>query len=107
MLIILHEFSLAEWGRRRVKKRNIVRQPDIRNIGYARVSTAEQNLQMQIDALLREGVHPDNLHVEKVSGVSARRPKLELALMDAREGVSFTLKRRCARALALAHTQLG
>jgi len=72
-----------------VKKRNTVHQPDIRNIGYARVSTAEQNLQMQIDALLREGVHPDNLHVEKVSGVSARRPKLELALMDAREGDTF------------------
>lgn len=60
--------------------------PNIRKIGYARVSTAEQNLQMQIDALLREGVHPDNLHVEKVSGVSARRPKLELALMDVNEG---------------------
>lgn len=63
--------------------------PSIRKIGYARVSTAEQNLQMQIDALLREGVHPDNLHVEKVSGVSARRPKLELALMDARQGDTF------------------
>lgn len=63
--------------------------PIIRKIGYARVSTAEQNLQMQIDALLREGVHPDNLHVEKVSGVSARRPKLELALMDARQGDTF------------------
>lgn len=63
--------------------------PSIRKIGYARVSTAEQNLQMQIDALLREGVHPDNLHVEKVSGVSARRPKLELALMDARAGDTF------------------
>lgn len=63
--------------------------PNIRKIGYARVSTAEQNLQMQIDALLREGVHPDNLHVEKVSGVSARRPKLELALMDARAGDTF------------------
>lgn len=80
---------MAEWGCRRVKKRNDVQLPDIRNIGYARVSTAEQNLQMQIDALLREGVHPDNLHVEKVSGVSARRPKLELALMDAREGDTF------------------
>jgi DNA invertase Pin-like site-specific DNA recombinase len=65
------------------------RLPAIRKIGYARVSTAEQNLQMQIDALLREGVHPDNLHVEKVSGVSARRPKLDLALMDARAGDTF------------------
>ena len=89
VLMICVEFLLAEWGCRRVKKRNDVQLGRIRNIGYARVSTAEQNLQMQIDALLREGVHPDNLHVEKVSGVSARRPKLELALMDARNGDTF------------------
>lgn len=80
---------MAEMGRKRVKKRNSVQLGANRNIGYARVSTVEQNLQMQIDSLLREGVHPDNLHVEKVSGVSAMRPKLELALMDAREGDTF------------------
>jgi DNA invertase Pin-like site-specific DNA recombinase len=60
-----------------------------RLIGYARVSTAEQNLDMQLDALRAEGVHDDNLHSEHVSAVSARRPKLELALKDAREGDTF------------------
>ncbi len=65
--------------------------PKHRLIGYARVSTAEQNLQMQIDDLLAAGVHPDNLHVEKVSGVKARRPKLTLALMDARRGDTFVV----------------
>lgn len=64
-----------------------------RLIGYARVSTREQTLQMQIDALLREGVMHENLHVEKVSGISSRRPKLELALMDAREGDTFVVWR--------------
>lgn len=53
------------------------------------MSTAEQNLDMQIDALLKAGVHPDNLHVEKVSAMASRRPKLELALMDARHGDTF------------------
>lgn len=81
--------KFAQRGRKAGQQSKFERLPLIRNIGYARVSTVEQNLQMQIDALLREGVHPDNMHVEKVSGVSARRPKLELALMDAREGDTF------------------
>lgn len=55
-------------------------------IGYARVSTAEQNLDMQIAALERAGVHRDHIHVEKVSGVSAARPGRDLALKDAMAG---------------------
>jgi DNA invertase Pin-like site-specific DNA recombinase len=55
-------------------------------IVYARVSTAEQNLDMQIAALERAGVHRDHIHVEKVSGVSAARPGRDLALKDARAG---------------------
>ncbi len=69
-----------------MKKQNKVHLPDNRLIGYARVSTEEQNLDMQIDALMRAGVMKDNLHVEKISAVAKRRPKLELALMDARSG---------------------
>lgn len=64
-----------------------------RLIGYARVSTREQNLQMQIDDLRRAGVHDDNLWVEKVSGVSARRPQRDLALLDARPGDTFIVWR--------------
>jgi DNA invertase Pin-like site-specific DNA recombinase len=64
-----------------------------RLIGYARVSTREQNLQMQIDALKRVGVLDDNLWVEKVSGVSARRPQRDLALLDARDGDTFVVWR--------------
>lgn len=62
-----------------------------RLIGYARVSTAEQSLDMQIDALKQAGVHPDNIHVEHVSGVAARRRKLELALKDCRRGDTFVV----------------
>jgi DNA invertase Pin-like site-specific DNA recombinase len=64
-----------------------------RLIGYARVSTREQNLQMQIDALKRAGVLDDNLWVEKVSGVSSRRPQRDLALIDARDGDTFVVWR--------------
>lgn len=57
-----------------------------RLVGYARVSTEEQNLDMQIQALLRAGVHMDNIHTDKASALALKRPGLELALKDAVEG---------------------
>lgn len=60
--------------------------PEGRLIGYARVSTAEQSLQMQVDALVKAGVHRDNIHAETASGVASRRPALALALKDVRKG---------------------
>ena len=57
-----------------------------RLVGYARVSTSEQSVQMQVDALLKAGVHRDNIHTESVSGVSRRRPALERADLDLQEG---------------------
>jgi len=62
-----------------------------RLVGYARVSTAEQNLDMQIEALKAAGVHEDNIWSEKVSAASSKRPRLELALLDAREGDTFVV----------------
>lgn len=55
-------------------------------IGYARVSTIEQNLDMQIRALEAAGVEPRHLHVEKVSASSKLRPKLDWALATLRPG---------------------
>lgn len=60
-----------------------------RKVGYARVSTFEQVLDLQLDALFKVGVHEDNLWKEFVSGVDARRPQLDLALADARKGDVF------------------
>jgi DNA invertase Pin-like site-specific DNA recombinase len=57
-----------------------------RLVGYARVSTSDQSAQMQIDALVKAGVHEDNIWWETASGVSRKRHALEKALMDAREG---------------------
>src|SRR5262245_54819908 len=64
-----------------------------RMIGYARVSTREQNLEGQIDDLLAAGVRKDNLWVEKVSGASSKRPMRDLAIIDAREGDTFVVWR--------------
>lgn len=65
--------------------------PASRLIGYARVSTSEQSLDLQRDALLKAGVLPDNLHEEQVSGVAAKRPKLRNALLDAVDGDTFVV----------------
>lgn len=55
-------------------------------IGYARVSTRDQDPQMQIDALVKAGVHPDDVYYETASGASKRRPQFEAMMKDAREG---------------------
>jgi DNA invertase Pin-like site-specific DNA recombinase len=47
-------------------------------VGYARVSTAEQNPDHQIDALLRAGVDRENIHVDRASGAKASRPEWDV-----------------------------
>ncbi len=53
-------------------------------IGYARVSTKDQNLDLQIDALKKAGV--DEIHTEIVSGAKADRPVLAETLKKLRSG---------------------
>ena len=53
-------------------------------IGYARVSTAEQSLDRQIDQLTTEGC--ERIYQEKVSGASKERPELTRLLDALREG---------------------
>lgn len=60
--------------------------PAGRLIGYARVSTIEQNLDMQTEALRKAGVHPDLILVEKVSASARRRPKFEWMIDMLRPG---------------------
>ena len=53
-------------------------------IGYARVSTEDQNLSLQIDALEKFGC--DRIFQEKVSGVSKNRKEFENMLLHIRSG---------------------
>ena len=55
-------------------------------IGYARVSTDDQRLDLQLAALRRAGVVDADIYVEKVSGASKRRPELDLCLKALRPG---------------------
>lgn len=53
-------------------------------IGYARVSTKEQNLDMQIEALEKNGC--EKIFAEKISGTKANRPELLACLEYLRSG---------------------
>jgi DNA invertase Pin-like site-specific DNA recombinase len=70
-------------------------------IGYARVSTQDQNLDLQLDALRKAGVKEDNLHVEKLSASAKNRPALDDAIRDLREGDTLLVWRldRFARSM--------
>ncbi len=53
-------------------------------IGYARVSTLDQNLDLQIDALKK--LECNHIYQEKVSGKSKDRPELDHCLKSLRPG---------------------
>lgn len=55
-------------------------------LGYARVSTRDQNLDLQLDALRKAGVDDANIFVEKVSGKLKERPELDRMLAMLRPG---------------------
>ena len=52
-------------------------------IGYARVSTRDQNLEMQLDALNKAGCK--RIFTDKLSGAQVERPGLKEALSHLRE----------------------
>lgn len=62
-----------------------------RLIGYARVSTEDQELRLQIDALEKAGCH--NIWREKRSATRGPRPELENAIIDLREGDTLVVWR--------------
>ena len=62
-------------------------------IGYARVSTDEQKLDMQIDELVAAGVERGQIYCDKLSGATANRPELEHALKALRPGDTLVVWR--------------
>ena len=60
-------------------------------IGYARVSTTDQDMRLQVDALLRDGVAEDDLYQETASSASKRRPEFEAMMREIRPGDVITV----------------
>ena len=75
-------------------------------IGYARVSTDEQDLTAQRDALLAIGIQPDRIYVDHgLTGSDRNRPGLREALAACRAGDTFAVTKldRLARSVLDAH----
>src|SRR5262245_26211252 len=63
------------------------------NLGYARVSTNEQNLNLQRDTLRKAGVTSKNIFTDKITGTKAERPGLTEALSHLRAGDTLVVWR--------------
>ena len=76
--------------------------PARRRIGYARVSTDDQNLNLQLDALVASGIPLGDIYQEKISGSRSDRPELDHAIKALRSGDVLVVWRldRLGRSLA-------
>ena len=55
-------------------------------VGYTRVSTQEQNLDRQIDALVNYGVDKRNIYAEKITGTKRSREQLDILIDELQKG---------------------
>ena len=60
-------------------------------IGYARISTAEQVIDLQVDSLTKQGCH--RVYEDVASGAKVQRPELEKCLHALREGDTLAVWR--------------
>ncbi|HBS6283498.1 TPA: recombinase family protein [Klebsiella pneumoniae] len=65
----------------------------MRLFGYARVSTSQQSLDIQIRALKDAGVKSNRIFTDKASGSSVDRPGLDLLRMKVEEGDAILVKK--------------
>jgi DNA invertase Pin-like site-specific DNA recombinase len=66
---------------------------DGRLVGYARVSTDDQDLALQIDSLTGLGIDRDDIFTEKISGAKTDRPQLEACLAKLQQGDTLVVWR--------------
>jgi hypothetical protein len=57
-----------------------------RLVGYARVSTDEQDVALQLEALQQHGCDQKRIFIDKASGVRTKRPGLDACLESLQEG---------------------
>ena len=64
-----------------------------RTVGYARVSTDDQNLSLQLDALAQQGVTKEFTFTDKLSGAKDDRPGLSRCLTSLQPGDTLVVWR--------------
>ena len=65
----------------------------MRLFGYARVSTSQQSLDIQVSALLEAGVIPSRLFTDKATGLNTDRRGLQLLLVKVEAGDIVLVKK--------------
>ncbi|EQB98943.1 resolvase domain-containing protein [Photorhabdus temperata subsp. temperata M1021] len=65
----------------------------MRTFGYARVSTNQQSLDVQVKALKAEGVRTDRIFTDKVSGSHMNREGLQMLRFKVEEGDIILVKK--------------
>ena len=73
------------------------------NVGYARVSTGDQNFDLQRDALLAAGCDESKIFTDKLSGAKDDRPGLAQALAYVRAGDTLVVWRLDRLGRSLSH----
>jgi DNA invertase Pin-like site-specific DNA recombinase len=61
-------------------------QPKLDHIGYARVSTDEQNTDLQVQSMLQHGIPVENIFTEHYTGKTLKRPVFQFAQKYLRRG---------------------
>jgi DNA invertase Pin-like site-specific DNA recombinase len=75
-----------------------------RLVGYARVSTDDQDLTLQMDSLLGLGINQEDIFTDKISGAKTDRPGLGACLAELQQGDTLRLETRSPRTF---HASLG
>ena len=65
----------------------------MRLFGYARVSTSQQSLDLQVKALRNEGVRANRIFTDKISGVHLNREGLQMLRLKVEEGDVILVKK--------------
>jgi DNA invertase Pin-like site-specific DNA recombinase len=72
-------------------------------LGYIRISTGQQTLDQQREALVATGIDPQHVYEDTISGVRTKRPGLDALLAYACEGDTVTVVRLDRLGRSLAH----
>ena len=75
-------------------------------IGYVRVSTDDQNLNLQKDALINYGVDERNIFSDKTSGAKDKRVGLDKAIEFLKDGDTLVVWKLDRLGRSLAHLLL-
>ena len=72
-------------------------------VGYARVSTDDQDLSLQLDALEKHGIAKDRIFTDKISGAKCDRPGLNRCLGMLKNGDTLIVWRLDRLGLSMQH----